>query len=516
MTAKWSDNTKFAVKTIAASDYVMLLSGTSNAKSLASDFVFSAQKNAANGVAGLDSNANWLAPGKISLGRTSDSALALLDIVGGADSTGANGVNQVSFSYYGASSTQGYRHFIKSWHDASTADNNKIQFWINSSGTAAGSTAPGVGNVLAFEIGQNGCIVPGTLSINDNPVLLHAGSTQVFLQYYGSGGIRTSFGSYAGPGAVLTSSYEVILGAISISGSVQTVNLRTNQDDTNIYSTNCYTNGNLYLQNGNTQFGMQKIAAGGSWGGSPTLANGGTVLLGYDGVVTGGYNTSFGAWKWTTYSNASGDLTVQNSIALAGYVLPKSPNWPGLYFYNPNATANGQLFALYQNSSGVMNFNIFSTDFLSNLTIWKVSTNTTTIGDTIFTLNSTSFIFNKDDARKTTTNTWTVTSDERIKESVETISPEESFNRLSKVRWVSYYHKDEFLKHNEQSTNNKRKHVGAIAQEHKHKDAYPDSVTVIDDMYEDMHTLNIHHQIIDCLNAMQHVKKRLEALEARH
>ena len=151
------------------------------------------QKNVARGIAGIDSSSNWYAPGKISLARTNDTPLALLDIVGGSDASGSFGSSQVSFSYYGpGGSVQGFRHFVKTWHDGSTAgNNNKFQFYANNSSTASASTAPQVGNILVFETGVGGSYIMGpvTQGLGTAATTLTANDT---LQFIDSAGVLTA------------------------------------------------------------------------------------------------------------------------------------------------------------------------------------------------------------------------------------------------------------------------------------------------------------------------------------
>ncbi len=69
---------------------------------------------------------------------------AQLDILGGADSNGANDPLAIGFQYR----TGGYRHFLRARHNGVVnAGGNALDFFLNNSATVAGSSTPAVGNV---------------------------------------------------------------------------------------------------------------------------------------------------------------------------------------------------------------------------------------------------------------------------------------------------------------------------------------------------------------------------------
>ncbi len=77
--------------------------------------------------------------------------------------TGRNSIDQVdpnqasadvAFNWGGAGG--GYRHFIETRHDVVPGNGNELGFYINNSGTAAGSSTPGTGNTLQMAITGSG------------------------------------------------------------------------------------------------------------------------------------------------------------------------------------------------------------------------------------------------------------------------------------------------------------------------------------------------------------------------
>ncbi|KAI8824835.1 uncharacterized protein EV422DRAFT_503636 [Fimicolochytrium jonesii] len=79
-----------------------------------------------------------------------------LTIGGGATNLGASGSGGISFEFSAGGS--GYRHFIKSRHNAvSNMDSgNALDFYMNNSTTGTGSSSPATGNVLAASISAAG------------------------------------------------------------------------------------------------------------------------------------------------------------------------------------------------------------------------------------------------------------------------------------------------------------------------------------------------------------------------
>ncbi|GAA4361443.1 hypothetical protein GCM10023185_28510 [Hymenobacter saemangeumensis] len=77
-----------------------------------------------------------------SVGIATTTPLAKLDILGGADSGGGNDPQALAFQWRGG----GYRHWLRTRHNSGLGGGgNALDFYVNSSNTAAGSSAPTVG-----------------------------------------------------------------------------------------------------------------------------------------------------------------------------------------------------------------------------------------------------------------------------------------------------------------------------------------------------------------------------------
>jgi hypothetical protein len=92
------------------------------------------------------------ATGRVGIGTTNP--LGRLEIQGGADSSGNADLGALSFSWRNG----GYRHWLRTRHNGTGKSGNAMDFFVNSSTTADGSSAPGKGNVhvLTLDSGNVG------------------------------------------------------------------------------------------------------------------------------------------------------------------------------------------------------------------------------------------------------------------------------------------------------------------------------------------------------------------------
>ncbi|MBF9220182.1 discoidin domain-containing protein [Hymenobacter ruricola] len=102
---------------------------------------------------GADNLGNHTATQNLNLNGNQLVGVGRLDLLAGADNNGSNDPGAVAFQYR----TGGYRHWLRSRHDDQAAGaGNNLDFFLNSSTTAAGSIAPGAGNIQVLTLQNNG------------------------------------------------------------------------------------------------------------------------------------------------------------------------------------------------------------------------------------------------------------------------------------------------------------------------------------------------------------------------
>jgi hypothetical protein len=95
--------------------------------------------------------------GRVGIGTTTPAGR--LEIQGGANADGSADLVSLALGYAGG----GYRHFMSSRHDgAGATSGNAIDFYLNTSTTAAGSSKPGIGNTRVMTLSGNGRVGIGT------------------------------------------------------------------------------------------------------------------------------------------------------------------------------------------------------------------------------------------------------------------------------------------------------------------------------------------------------------------
>jgi hypothetical protein len=136
--------------------------------------------------------------------NTTFTPISLVDIGSGADSSGGNQVNQLSFAWRNG----GYRHFINSRHANDGSFTNALDFYINTSSVATDSATPDIGNIRTLTINRNGigvftlvpfCCVDITRDSNNNALA----------------GIRINGVSSSFPGIVCASQGPIIRSCIT-------------------------------------------------------------------------------------------------------------------------------------------------------------------------------------------------------------------------------------------------------------------------------------------------------------
>jgi hypothetical protein len=90
------------------------------------------------------------------VGVGTDLPLGVIDIRGGASNNGADDPKAMAFQWAGGGG--GYRHWIRTRHNAAPGWGNAFDFFVNDSNTADGSKGPGVGSlhVMTLEGGNVG------------------------------------------------------------------------------------------------------------------------------------------------------------------------------------------------------------------------------------------------------------------------------------------------------------------------------------------------------------------------
>jgi hypothetical protein len=149
------------------------------------------------------------------LGLNTTTPLARLDIRGGADANGVSDQFPIAVQWWNG----GFRHWVSTRHDTSSdGGGNAFDFYVNSSATADGSTAPGVGNKRVLTISGEGA--GGTVS---TPRIVVTGSSELY-DLDVNGRIRTTVLEIIG-GADIAEPFDVAASADSgvVPGMVVTI-----------------------------------------------------------------------------------------------------------------------------------------------------------------------------------------------------------------------------------------------------------------------------------------------------
>jgi hypothetical protein len=325
-------------------------------------------------------------------------------------------------------------------------------------------------------------IIPGgsaPANLNDQSLKLHTSSTQNYLQYIGSGSsVKTSFNTYAIGGPILVGDTGWAAGTVT-GGGTETILAIGNATDTNIYSTNFYTSGSCYLQNGNTQYGMTKIASGATWGlTSYNFPSGGSAFFGYSGIAIGSYNTGTSQWTWAAYCDNNQNFYIKNVLSVGSYVTaPQYQAVGAAPYYSLTNTGGpaGQTYGEFKSITRVIGPNtatIIQANCLNGASSLNFFELQQVVGATSIVINATAGLtLSTDLATKTATSTWSVSSTKKYKNLLGLVSAANdemsSLDKINALNVYYYQHTDERAKEVGEDLNNKPTHIGLVIEEVK-------------------------------------------------
>ena len=256
-----------------------------------------------------------------------------------------------------------------------------------------------------------------------------------------------------------------------------------------------------YLQTGssNTAVGYNALYCYGASGGGPLPGGSGNIAIG----------------KWAMFNPYSGDYNV--AMGFSAYSLPHSGSQNvciGYYTdagfgYDPSyATAIGSRASANANNSTAIGYqayaNVANTLILGSINGQNGATSNVNVG--IGTINpGGQFELSLDQGRKPGTSTWTITSDERLK-NIEGAYPK-GLKEILQLQPIAYHYKNEGeRKFSEEVLN--ALNVGFGAQEVRK--IFPEAVGVDKDGYLNF---NIHSILVAYVNAIKEQQKMIDSLK---
>jgi hypothetical protein len=140
-------------------------------------------------------------------GNAALTPIASVEFHNGRNSSGGLGGGDINadIAFQWAGSGGGLRNWITSWH-AAASTGSQLNFYINTSSSVGGSSAPGTGNTLGLTIGTTGITTPG---VTDS-ALTSGDCVQA-----GTGGILTSASSACGSGGGTPAFPITVTGGVS-------------------------------------------------------------------------------------------------------------------------------------------------------------------------------------------------------------------------------------------------------------------------------------------------------------
>jgi hypothetical protein len=145
---------------------------------------------------GTNSEPTLAASTKMAIGRSggvgigTTSPLAKVDIQGGAGFDGAGDPKAMAFQYSGG----GYRHWIRTRHNAAVGVGNAIDFFVNNVSSAGGSSGPGTGSTLVMTL-DSGRVGIGTTIPTYKLEIIDPSNRGLRVQADTPGGTVASFGN---------------------------------------------------------------------------------------------------------------------------------------------------------------------------------------------------------------------------------------------------------------------------------------------------------------------------------
>jgi hypothetical protein len=255
------------------------------------------------------------------------------------------------------------------------------------------------------------------------------------------------------------------------------------------------------------------IAAAGTWGGSNAFTNGGTALFGQSGVAIGAYTGS--AYQWAmTFDNlgaayANSTLFINGDVRSAYAANPTNATGLSIREYAPASTA-AYLNLTYK--TGVMYLGYLSSTLgqPAGGTIFTCAWGGTVWGAVNYYNAGGITLVNSDNGSKTTTATWTVTSDEKYKDrsTFESMDVALSTSLIKKLELLHYKHTDKRAKQVGEDVKNKPEHMGLTAQQLR--GVIPEAVTEDED---GTLLVNYHYVYKRLIASHQNLIERIEKLE---
>jgi hypothetical protein len=283
----------------------------------------------------------------------------------GADNAGGGGTPILSMQFGGGSG--GYRHFIRTRHNAAAGDNgNAVDVFTNNSATAEDSSAPGTSNRLAISMTSGGVGI-GTPSpafnLDVSGTIRSTANTSNTI-----GGVTLSNTNISNAGTTTSSNFSGTSSASNSIGGVTLSNTNLTLAGTITGSTANTSNsiGGVVLSNTNLTL------AGTITGSTANTSNSiGGVVLSNTNISNAGTTTSSNFIGTSSASNTIGGVTLSNTnLTLAGTITGSTANTSntigGVTLSNTNLTLAGTITGSTANTNNNIGGVVLSNNNISN------------------------------------------------------------------------------------------------------------------------------------------------------